>query len=57
MKHLRTIAQMHAMRGAWNLFLLGWATGFRLRGRVGCRFVLRRRLLLHCGLGRRHSRR
>ena len=36
MKHLRTIAQMHAthaIRGAWNLFLLGWATGFRLRGR------------------------
>ena len=36
MKHLRTIAEMHAthaIRGAWNLFLLGWATGFRLRGR------------------------
>ena len=32
MKLLRTIAQMHALRGAWNLFLLGWATRFRLRG-------------------------
>ena len=24
---------MHVLSGAWNLFLLGWKTRFRLRGR------------------------
>jgi len=28
-----TLPVMHAVRGAWNLFLLGLATRFRLRGR------------------------
>ena len=28
-----TLTVMHAVRGAWNLFLLGLATRFRLRGR------------------------
>ena len=28
-----TLPRMHALRGAWNLLLLGFATRFRLRGK------------------------